>query len=126
MSMGCLSAGEPDFRRGQGWMDENPASARARALDGSRPRAPAGRAAPGLSWVVRRRLAPAAPGPRWASVGSFAVRRLASVGADHAGDLGHRGATRAHLLQPVVAQARHALAAGEIADLLGGAPFERH
>src|SRR6202040_3551342 len=48
-----------------------------------------------------------------------------SVGADYARDLGHRRATLLDLLQPVVAQAGHALAHRDVADRLSGAAFQR-
>ncbi len=51
--------------------------------------------------------------------------RTDSAGADDPRDLGDRGASLADLLQTVVAQPAHPLADGQIADLLGGAAFER-
>src|SRR5205807_8868308 len=48
-----------------------------------------------------------------------------SCRADDAQDLGDRGDPLAHLLETVVAQPAHALAHGDLADLLGAAPLER-
>src|SRR5437870_3466655 len=49
-----------------------------------------------------------------------------SARADDAEYLGDRGEALARLLEPVVAQPAHALARGDITDLLGAAPLERH
>src|SRR5207244_810734 len=50
----------------------------------------------------------------------------ASGAAEHARELGDRGAAVLDLLQAVLVQARHALADRHLADRLRGAPFERH
>src|ERR1019366_1298064 len=50
----------------------------------------------------------------------------ASAAADDASDLGDRGAPLLDLLQTVVAQARHPLPDGHVADRLGGLAFQRH